>query len=95
MRYPVNAPVTKWMKFRTKYISNFNIKMPPLGTTSVIITVSMILTAFFAVGIYPKIYHEYFRKEQEKTFSRLNRSHEELAHGQRVWTDPFERSKRT
>lgn len=91
IRFPKGAPVPKSAAWR---LSNKKIKLPPLGTIGVIVCTTLIAGAFYAVGIQPKVNHEYYQEKQEKNFAKMNLSKEERARGLRPWSDPFDRESK-
>ncbi|KAH7718867.1 Protein T09A5.15 [Aphelenchoides avenae] len=92
---PKGAPATGWLWVRSRFpvLDQLKVRRPEPGTVAVIGTVSLIAVAFFAVGIYPKIYHEDFEKKQKEVRSRMRLNQSQLAGHMPVWSDPFDREK--
>ncbi|PIO62299.1 hypothetical protein TELCIR_16148, partial [Teladorsagia circumcincta] len=89
MRVPAGAPVPFWLAVRNKLPVLARISRPSNGTIAVVGTVLLTGTAVFAVTLYPKIENDYYKNAQMEERAQLRGTREELAHGQRVWSDPF------
>ncbi|KAK6738205.1 hypothetical protein RB195_020362 [Necator americanus] len=89
MRVPSGAPVPFWLSIKNKIPAKGIFSRPSLGTVAVVGTVILTATAVFFVTAYPKIENEYYKDAQAKERALLRGTREDLAHGQRVWSDPF------
>ncbi|CAJ0961603.1 unnamed protein product, partial [Mesorhabditis belari] len=91
MRLPKGAPLTLSLRIRKAFPVINRLAALPLGTWAVISVVTITGFGFFAVGIYPKLNHDYYAEAQTKERALLHATKEQLAQGQNVWRDPFEK----
>ncbi|TKR71685.1 hypothetical protein L596_019242 [Steinernema carpocapsae] len=91
MRIPEGAPLTSSMKMQQKLGVFRRFKKPSLGTVAVVATVALTAGAVFAVTAYPKLNNDYYKEVQKQKRAMIEASRDELAHGQRPWSDPFDR----
>lgn len=91
MRVPSGAPVPFWLSVRNRIPFLKKSARPTLGTVAVATTLILTGVAVYSVCIYPKMNNDYYKKAQAEERARIHASREELAHGQRVWSDPFNR----
>lgn len=91
MRVPRGAPVPFWLSVRNRIPLLRKSARPTIGTVAVTTTLVLTGLAVYAVCIYPKINNEYYKKAQAMERAQIHASREELAHEQRVWSDPFDR----
>lgn len=89
MRVPAGAPVPFWLAVRNRLPAATRFARPSLGTVAVVGTVVLTAAAVFSVTLYPKIESDYYKTAQAEERALLRGSREDLAHGQRVWSDPF------
>ncbi|CAJ0581449.1 unnamed protein product, partial [Mesorhabditis spiculigera] len=94
MRVPKGAPLTLNLRLRQAlpFFNRFN--QIPLGTWAVVSVVTITGLGFFAVGVYPKLNHDYYAEAQARERALIDATKEELAQGQNVWRDPFERKEK-
>ncbi|CAI4221990.1 unnamed protein product [Auanema sp. JU1783] len=89
MRVPAGAPVPFWLGMKNRFPALTKFSKPSLGTVGVACTILITGFAIYAVGVYPKIHNDYYKKAQAEERAQLKWNKEELAQGQRVWSDPF------
>ncbi|VDK19459.1 unnamed protein product [Anisakis simplex] len=91
MRIPSGAPQTFSLRIRQRFPSLSRISRPSVGTIGVAITLALTSAAVFGVCVYPYIRKDYYQDAQKHDRAFLKADREELAHGQRPWSNPFER----
>ncbi|TMS32847.1 hypothetical protein L596_000646 [Steinernema carpocapsae] len=91
MRIPIGAPIPLVTRIQQKFTLLQQMQKPSLGSVSVITTVILTSIAVFAVTAYPKLNNQYYKDAQKRERAMITATQDELAHGQRVWSDPFDR----
>ncbi|KAK0393720.1 hypothetical protein QR680_000365 [Steinernema hermaphroditum] len=91
MRIPAGAPLPLLTKIQQRIGILQRMEKPSLGSISVVTTVILTTLAVFAVTAYPKLNNQYYKDAQKSERALIKATPEELAHGQRVWSDPFGR----
>ncbi|KAL6734836.1 hypothetical protein Aduo_005332 [Ancylostoma duodenale] len=91
MRAPAGAPVPFWLSVKNRLPLLNRFSRPTLGTAAVVGTLILTGASIFSVAVYPKIENDYYKNAQAEERALLRGTREDLAHGQRVWSDPFGR----
>lgn len=61
------------------------------GSKIIFATVLMVSLGVYAVIVYPKMNHDYFKQAQEENYRRSSLTREKIAQGMNTWHDPFDR----
>lgn len=91
MRIPKGSPLTLSLRIRQKFPIINRLSSITLGTWAVVSVVTITGLSFFVVGIYPKLNHDYYAEAQKRERALLHATREQLAQGQNIWRDPFEK----
>uniref|UniRef100_A0AC35TPF3 Cytochrome c oxidase assembly factor 3 n=1 Tax=Rhabditophanes sp. KR3021 TaxID=114890 RepID=A0AC35TPF3_9BILA len=93
MRIPDGVKAPLFLRLRSK-IPGFNkFSKVSAGSVAVFGVVTLTVAALYEVILQPKINHNYYKESQVAKRALIQGSREELANGQRPWSDPFKSPK--